>query len=240
MKYLWTIPQVLFLALYDVIFFLNDTSAYTDGKWWCFALLHTAFVLEIVALVLLRRLKTLPFSKKVHPIIAFTVVFLCHALTATVLSLIPDPGLAVIIIVNLVFIAITLVLLGYLALVLLYRTKKEEKKNPKPKKKKPAAPEKLKSTSLESLISTVENDKALEAALSADDLTALKELCALATPYTYEELEYTEKELKKQLNLLKTVLGGDDTAEVLNVIDDIKSVLAAREGQIADVEKNIK
>ena len=110
-------------------------------------------------------------------------------------------------------------------------------KCPKPKKAKPAAPEKLNSTSLEALKNMLEKDKALEAALSADELTALKELCDLATPYTYEELEYTEKELKKQLNLLKTVLSSDDKVAILNVIDDVKAVLAARESQIADVEK---
>lgn len=240
MKYLWTLPQIIFLALFDVVFFLNDTSAYTDAKWWCFALLHTAFVLEIVSLVLLRKLKTLPFSKKVHPIMAFMVVFLCHALCATLLCLIPDVQFSVVLIANLIFIGIMLVLLGYLLLVQLYRVKKEEKKNPKPKKAKPAPPEKLQSASLASLKSIVENDKALEAALSADDLTALKELCDLATPYTYEELEYTEKELKKQLNLLKTVLSSDDKAAILEAIDDIKAVLASRESQIAEVEKDIK
>lgn len=177
MKYLWTIPQILFLALYDVIFFLNDTSAYTDSKWWCFALLHTAFVIEIASLVLLRKLKTLPFSKKVHPIIAFMVVFLCHALCATIFSLIPDVGFSIVLIANLIFIGIMLVLLGYLLLVQLYRIKKEEKKNPKPKKEKPTPPEKLKSTSLDMLKAVIEADSALSAAISDEELTSLKELC---------------------------------------------------------------
>lgn len=237
MKYLWTLPQIIFLALFDIVFFLNDTSAYTDVNWWCFALLHTAFVLEIVSLVLLRKLKTLPFSKKTHPIMAFMVVFLCHALCATLLSLIPNVEFKITLIINLVFIAAMLVLLGYLLLVQLYRIKKEEKKNPKPKKEKPAPPEKLDSTALEALKQTVNNDTSLAGVISADELNSLKELVDLATPYTYEELDYTEKELKKQLNLLKTLLANDDKDSIPDVIEDIKSVLASRENQISDVEK---
>jgi hypothetical protein len=237
MKYFWTLPQLIFLALFDVVFFLNDTSAYTDVNWWCFALLHVAFVLEIVSLVLLRKLKTLPFSKKTHPIIAFMVVFLCHALCATLFSLIPNVEFKIALIANLIFIAVMLVLLGYLLLVQLYRVKKEEKKNPKPKKEKPAPPEKLDSTALEALKQTVDNNAALAGAIPADELNSLKELVGLATPYTYEELDYTEKELKKQLNLLKTLLANDDKDAIPEVIEDVKSVLASRENQIADVEK---
>ena len=240
MKYLWTLPQIIFLALFDVVFFLNDTSAYTDGNWWCFALLHTAFVLEIVSLILLKKLKTLPFSKKTHPIIAFMVVFLCHVLVAALFCLIPNVDFTVVLIANFALIGIMLVLLGYLLLVQLYRVRKEEKKNPKPKKEKPAPPEKLKSTALADLQTMIEESKELASLLPPEEHTALKELAELATPYTYEELEYTEKELKKQQNLLKTLLTNDDTDAIMDAVEDIKSVLASRESQIAEVEKDTK
>ena len=84
---------------------------------------------------------------------------------------------------------------------------------------------------------TVDNNAALAGAIPADELNSLKELVGLATPYTYEELDYTEKELKKQLNLLKTLLANDDKDAIPEVIEDVKSVLASRENQIADVEK---
>lgn len=248
-RFLMIVSQLALLGLFDWIYFINDAK-----QWWAFGLLHAVVVVEFIALYVLRRMKTMPISKK-HPIVVFTVYFAIQFIATTVYTLVDQENVRYIL--SIVFwtvFVLELLAFGALYLMLRHSEKGKEPKKEKNQKGKTTdtaegknadaneeenAPIKVNSSSMILLLQFLSNpgDFDIPEELSKD-IDILTQIASNATQHSYDVLGGLEVKLKVQIDSLKSYIEKKSVSRAKATVKKIVETLNDRENQIDEIERN--
>ena len=245
LSFLLFLLQFVLIGLYDWIFFINDYIAFSSNCWWAFAFLHATFLTEFVSVILLRRMKLMPITKK-HPIWLFTIITGIQLVMAVVFSLVGIIKLKWVIILSASIYASELLSLGVLLLVQKNREKKENDdvalteiyEEPREEEKRPLPPKKIKSSAILILMKFLADPADWDVPEGFDEINALNELASSSTQYTYATLSSIESDLKEQTDALKMYIHNKSMERAKKSVFTIMDLLEEREKRISDVENN--